>query len=393
MASNDQQFTIPPGLTSLLEEFVVKCIQENPDDIVAFAAEYFTAMDLFRKKKGADKKAADKKSADKKESKSKAASKIEKKKSSEDLDDEPLPEPPKPTGRKRRQAVSAETNDPNEDSENVKPVVHPKTPEQFQRLKKSVENILLFKSCDKEQLKQILDAMDVKKVKSGELIIKQGDEGDYFYVVDSGDYDVFIDKDGTDVKVHTFKDSGMFGELALMYNCPRNATIYAKTDDGILWALDRGTFRRIVVGAAARKRKMYDDFLQNVPMLKELDEYERMNVADALESRFFEEGDCIIKEKDEADGMYFIEKGKVRVTVSDGKVEKEISVLGKGAYIGELALVLNQPRSASVYGHEGETKCAFLARDAFERLLGSCMEVMKRNVGEYEEQRKKLGLK
>ena len=393
MASNNQQFTIPPGLTGLLEEFVVKCIQENPDDIVAFAAEYFTTMDRFRKKKSADKKSADKKSADKKESKSKAASKSEKKKTTEDIDDEPLPEPPKPTGRRRRQAVSAETNDPNEDSENVKPVVHPKTPEQFQRLKKSVENILLFKSCDKEQLKQILDAMDEKKVKSGELIIKQGDEGDYFYVVDSGDYDVFIDKDGTDIKVHTFKDSGMFGELALMYNCPRNATIYAKTDDGILWALDRGTFRRIVVGAAARKRKMYEDFLQNVPMLKELDEYERMNLADALESRFFEEGECIIKEKDEADGMYFIEKGRVRVTVLDGKEEKEISILGKGAYIGELALVLNQPRSASVHAYEGETKCAFLARDAFERLLGSCMEVMKRNVGEYEEQRKRLGIK
>ena len=393
MANDPNQFSIPPGLTTLLEEFVVKCIQENPDDIVAFAAEYFTEMDLFRKKKGVDKKATEKKSSDKKESKFKAASKTDKNKGLDDFEEESLPEPPRPTGRRRRQAVSAETNDPSDDNENIKPVVHPKTPEQFSRLKKSVENILLFKSCDKEQLKQILDAMDEKKVKEDELIIKQGDEGYYFYVVDSGDYDVFIDIDGTDIKVHTFKNSGMFGELALMYNCPRNATIYAKTDGGILWALDRGTFRRIVVGAAAKKRKMYEEFLQNVPMLKELDEYERMNLADALESRFFDSGECIIKEKDEADGMYFIEKGRVRVTVSDGKEEKQISILEKGAYVGELALVMNQPRSASVYAHEGETKCAFLARDAFERLLGSCMEVMKRNVGEYEEQRKRLGLK
>ncbi|KAJ7387562.1 cAMP-dependent protein kinase type II-beta regulatory subunit [Desmophyllum pertusum] len=64
----------------------------------------------------------------------------------------------------------------------------------------------------------------------------------------------FIDKDGKDIKVHTFKDEGSFGELALMYNCPRNATIIAKSQ-GTIWALDQATFRRIVVGAAARKRQ------------------------------------------------------------------------------------------------------------------------------------------
>lgn len=367
------QFSIPPGLTDLLEEFVVKCIQENPTDLVEFAADYFNMLKLGRKKK--DSKAA----------KEGSTSKPEKKECVEEME-EPQ-EPPKMPTRGRRRAVAAEAYNPNESDANVKSVVHPKTGEQLQRLKKSVENILLFKSCDRDQLKEILNAMFERKVKPEDEIIRQGDDGDNFYVIDNGVFDVFIDNNGKEVKVHTFKDSGSFGELALMYNCPRNATIIAKSE-GSIWALDQSTFRRIVVGAAARRRQMYESLLENVPMLAQLQAYERMNLADALETKIFEDGECIIREKDEADCMYFIEDGTVRVTVSG----KEISKLIKGEYFGELALVLKQPRSASIFAFGGEAKCACLNVDAFERLLGPCMDIMKRNVGHYEEQRKKLGL-
>lgn len=367
------QFSVPPGLTDLLEEFVVKCIQENPSDLVEFAADYFNMLRLGRKKK------------DSKAGKEATASKPEKKECVEDKE-EPQ-EPPKMPARGRRRAVAAEAYNPNENDANVKAVVHPKTEEQLQRLKKSVENILLFKSCDRDQLKEILNAMFEKKVSPEDEIIRQGADGDNFYVIDNGVFDVFIETNGKEVKVHTFKDAGSFGELALMYNCPRNATIIAKSE-GSIWALDQATFRRIVVGAAARRRQIYESLLENVPMLAQLQAYERMNLADALETKVFEEGECIIREKDEADCMYFIEDGTVRITVSD----KEISRLTKGEYFGELALVMKQPRSASVFAFGGEAKCACLNVDAFERLLGPCMDIMKRNIGHYEEQRKKLGL-
>lgn len=162
------QFTIPPGLTDLLQEFVVKCIQENPNDLVEFAAEYFNMLRLGRKKK--DSKASKEASS--------PPSKPEKKESVEDKD-EPQ-EPPKMPARGRRRAVAAEAYNPHENNAEVKPVVHPKTDEQLQRLKKSVENILLFKSCDRDQLKEILNAMFEKKVKPEDEIIRQGDDGDNF---------------------------------------------------------------------------------------------------------------------------------------------------------------------------------------------------------------------
>lgn len=65
---------------------------------------------------------------------------------------------------------------------------------------------------------------------------------------------------------------------------PRAATIKA-IKEGSLWAMDRQTFRRIILKSAFKKRKMYEALIESVPMLKTLQPYERMNLADALVPR------------------------------------------------------------------------------------------------------------
>lgn len=112
--------------------------------------------------------------------------------------------------------------------------------------------------------------------------------------------------------------------LSSLCSC-RAATIQAETD-GQLWAMDRQTFRRILLKSAFRKRKMYEALLDSVPMLKTLQvrlgftrcsagaifdhitngygviffrfsqNYERMNLADALIPRTFTQGERIIKQ-------------------------------------------------------------------------------------------------
>ncbi|EDO41163.1 predicted protein [Nematostella vectensis] len=366
------QFSIPPGLSSLLEEFVVKCIQENPEDIVEFAADYFNMLKRFKEKKAASKQAA------------------QSKKESEDKDDLAPAEQPIIKGRSRRAAVSAEPYNPNENAD-FKAKFHPKSEEQRNHLKKKLLELWLFEKFHREDLDVILDSMFEKKVSPEEIIIKVGDEGDNFYVINTGEYDVFaLDTNtGASIKVHTFNGTGMFGELALMHNSLRNATIVAKTE-GTLWALDRSTFVQVVVGGAQRRRERNIELLKSVSILKELKPDELDKVSDALYPKEFKDGEAVIREGNEsAYCMYFIEKGKVRVTVKDGEVEKTVEF--DKNYFGELALVMNQPRSASVYA-VGECKFASLKKDDFERLMGPCKEIMKRNAKEYEEQKKKLGI-
>ena len=64
----------------------------------------------------------------------------------------------------------------------------------------------------------------------------------------------------------TISETGSFGELALIYGTPRAATIKAKTDVK-LWAIDRDTYRRILMQSTMRKRKLYDSFLEKVSIL------------------------------------------------------------------------------------------------------------------------------
>jgi cAMP-dependent protein kinase regulator len=85
---------------------------------------------------------------------------------------------------------------------------------------------------------------------SGITVIHQGDVGDYFYVVEEGKFEFYIRNTNTKNelgdKVGEVGPGGSFGELALMYNAPRAASVVS-TSPGVLWALDRISFRRILM--------------------------------------------------------------------------------------------------------------------------------------------------
>ncbi|KAL0279347.1 UNVERIFIED_CONTAM: hypothetical protein PYX00_000930 [Menopon gallinae] len=300
-------------------------------------------------------------------------------------------EPPKSKYTSRRKSVFAETYDPEEDDEEREVIVYPKTDAQRKRLIDSVQNILLFRSLEKEQMAEVLDAMFEREVAPEEWIINQGEDGDNFYVIERGIFNAYVRRENETepLHVHTYENGGSFGELALLYNMPRAASVKAVTA-GSLWAMDRGTFRRIILKSAFKKRKMYEQLIESVPMLKALEPYERMNVADALMTKTYGGGERIIVQGDCADGMYFVESGEVQITIlGDNSQEIEINRIQKGGYFGELALVTHKPRAASAYA-VGDVKLAFLDVEAFERLLGPCMNIMKRNIGDYEEQLVKI---
>ncbi|KAI9013841.1 camp-dependent protein kinase regulatory subunit [Phycomyces nitens] len=290
--------------------------------------------------------------------------------------------PPPTYSRDRRTSVSAESMAPTQGRDFVKTVI-PKSPEQCARIRESVGNNFLFRSLDEEQYQDVVDAMAEKQLPVHERVIEQGAVGDYFYVVEHGTLDCYIAKnDAEPVKVTSYEAGGSFGELALMYNAPRAATIIA-TSDVVLWALDRVTFRTILMENTSRKRRMYETFLEEVHLLKSLEAYERHKIADALESVYFEDGQKVVAQGDVGDHFFIIESGKAGVFKTDGDgIAHQVNQLSRGSYFGELALLNDSPRVASVVA-QGHLKCATLGKKAFTRLLGPVHEILQRNSENY----------
>lgn len=242
---------------------------------------------------------------------------------------EPLPSlPPTNYNRGRRTSVSAESMAPSVNQDFVK-VIIPKSQAQAERIKVSISNNFLFRNLDEEQYLDVVNAMSEKRVIKGTTVIEQGDVGDFFYVVESGTLDCFIG----DTKVTNYEAGGSFGELALMYNAPRAATIIT-TSDSVLWALDRITFRTILMENTSRKRRMYEYFLSEVVLLKSLESYEQHKIADALESVYFEDGQEVVKQGDVGDQFYIIESGEAIVLKEENGIQQQVNQLERGSYFG-----------------------------------------------------------
>ena len=169
--------------------------------------------------------------------------------------------------------------------------------------------------------------------------------------------------------------SGGFGELALMYNAPRAATVVSAEPNCTLWALDRVTFRRILMESTFARRRMYESFLDQVPLLSTLTHYERSKIADALETHKFSTGSIIIQEGEPGNSFFLLECGTANAYKGDpSNVVKQYS---KGDFFGELALLNDAPRAASVVACS-DVKVASLNKSAFQRLLGPVESILRR---------------
>lgn len=99
-----------------------------------------------------------------------------------------------------------------------------------------------------------------------ELIIKEGEPGEVLYIVESGEMTCSKIINGQSKILKKYSEGDVFGELALLYNAPRAATIQADSEC-LLWVLDRQTFNHIVKDASQTKRAKYEKFLSTVPIL------------------------------------------------------------------------------------------------------------------------------
>ena len=225
-----------------------------------------------------------------------------------------------------------------------------------------------------EEIDLLCDVMVEKQYSPGDTIIREGDDGDNFYILSQGSAPITIEGKG---QVYESQPGDFFGELALLYDAPRSATVKAGGSGASCWALDRISFKALIYKGTMEKRKKHDSFLRGVKVLNALTEYERGRMADALCEREVLPGVVIVKEGDPGEDFFLVESGEFKVTKEgyDGEVCDRLT---HGSYFGELALLHSQPRAATVEATKAG-RVLYIHRETFTALLGNLREILTRN--------------
>jgi len=172
---------------------------------------------------------------------------------------EPEPTPPSAVNMKRRGSAAAQGNLNPADFKinlNTLPKVV-KDDAALARIEACVTKNFLCGHLSQEYRAAVISSMKEVTVAKGETIIKQGDVGDFWYIVDQGSFEVWKTQAGEKepTKVFAYGVGDSFGELALMFNQRRAATVTA-TADSVLWAVDQHTFQAVVKTAASEQPRV-----------------------------------------------------------------------------------------------------------------------------------------
>ncbi|CAL5360529.1 unnamed protein product [Camellia sinensis] len=286
---------------------------------------------------------------------------------------------------------------------------HRKTWEEEAQIERALHDHFLFRKLTDSQRHVLLDCMQRVEVQPGEIVVQQGGEGDCFYVVGSGEFEVLAtqeEKDGEVPRVlhlYTAERLSSFGELALIFiltvcgflryislrnNKPLQASVRAVTS-GTLWALKREDFRGILMSEFSNLSSL--KLLRSVDLLSRLTILQLSHIAESLSEVSFSDGQ-IIADRDEAFlGLYIIEKGQVRITVdsevinkpntgslvadsskqdNDTQNNKELLVQkDEGSYFGEWTLISEHIGLVSAVA-VGDVVCSVLTKEKFDSVVG-----------------------
>jgi CRP-like cAMP-binding protein len=157
---------------------------------------------------------------------------------------------------------------------------HPHNPHPPQN---SLCNLLLFGRLDDAAQTKIAENTWERSVSAGEILIQEGEVGRAaaeLYVVKTGKFEVLERRKDVNMRVNVKERGDVFGEVSLLYNCPRTATV-AATTDAVVWVLERDVFRKYVQEAAEGEVGQIELFLNSVPLLNPLSREAKMQVRGA----------------------------------------------------------------------------------------------------------------
>jgi cAMP-dependent protein kinase regulator len=245
--------------------------------------------------------------------------------------------------------------------------------------RKLLRRVPLFVTVTDEELDNIANHLKLERYPAGEAIIREGEIGDKFFILERGKATVWRHDDNqVEQKIDEKGPGQYFGEVALVSSAPRNATVRAETPVSTL-TLDYSDFNMCVrqyinLASQVDENVKYSWLLRGMPIFDELTAEKLDQLAASLQPEPLEVGAVLFKEGDQADKFYIVESGEVVISrLVDGE-DVVISRREPGEYFGEIALLQNRPRTATITASM-DTCLLSLEAEQFQELTSHFMHL------------------
>lgn len=253
-----------------------------------------------------------------------------------------------------------------------------------EKVTKILGNVTVFSALAEEQLKVMAYSMTRRVYDKGDLIIKQDELGDAFFILEFGEVSVTRKKNPSDPnevakELIRLGDKSHFGEMALITDELRSATITVTSQVAHCLVMTKEAFDICMVInrkiAADSMRLIGQQVISIMPLFQSMSKFNRKGVLDALVPMTFSSNTYICREGAEGQTFYIITTGTVRVTTNvENSDEKEVARLGTGDFFGEMALMSTEKLRTANCIANGKVTCMTLSSTDFHRLLRSQQE-------------------
>ena len=224
----------------------------------------------------------------------------------------------------------------------------------------------LFQFLPENHFEQLRDLLQEETCEFGDLLVRQGEPADAFYILLSGRARVVkSDQNGNEIVLATLKPGDSFGESALTEGGTRTATVRCSTSVEAL-RLDRNDFLELAeeipelkhhIEMTARHRALHG-FLYEFSNFGRLPVPALRSLVEKLTPVEVPKGQSIIRESDPPGAMFILEKGRARAFHSHNGSQQNLAFYRDGDFFGELSILNGSPRAASV---EAYSDCQLLA--------------------------------
>ena len=248
-----------------------------------------------------------------------------------------------------------------------------------QARRKLLKKVPLFFNCTDIELDRLASTFKAEQFASGETVITQGSFGDRFYIIERGLVTIWkTDEEGLERRVVKLGRGQYFGEAALVSNKPRNATVRAETPLALL-SLNNKDFDRLVrqyltLADQVDEHVRYSWLLREMPIFDDLDYADLESLSKLLETEHFQANQVVFSEGDRGNKFYIVESGALSVTQTIHGKAVELSQRGPGEYVGEIALLQDGSRTATITALE-DTTLLSLKSEHFHQLVSRFLSV------------------